>query len=82
MALLQHKITRQIIDTDKVDEYLTTGAWELVISKDVDGIFGDIRKEQLLQMTSLPKAAPKSLVVDELKTDSPLVNVSFTDDLV
>lgn len=80
--LLQHKITKQIIDTDKVDEYLATGVWELIKAKDVDGIFGDIRKEQLLQMTALPKSAPKSLVVDELKTDAPLVNVEFTDDLV
>lgn len=81
--LVQHKITKQLKETDNPNDYTKTGVWELVKSEEVEGVFGDIPKSELLKLTQNKYASsPKSLLVSELQQEVPEINVKFTDGLI
>lgn len=81
--LVQHRHTKQLVETNNPEEYTKTGVWVLVESEEVDGVFGDIPKAELLKLTNVPfGSSPKSLLVKELQTETPTVEVHFTDGLI
>lgn len=79
---IKHKITGQIVETDKPEEYIKTGSWALLSSDKVSGVYAEFSKTQLMQMSGEHRDLPKSEIVGELNINRELVNVNFTDDLI
>ena len=79
---IKHKITGQIVETDKPEEYIKTGSWALLSSDKVSGVYAEFSKTQLMQMSGEHRDLPKSEIVGGMKETRELVNVNFTDDLI
>lgn len=79
---LKHKITGQIIETDKPDEYIKSGSWGYLPDDKVTGVYAEFSKTQLMQISGERKDLPKSEVVGQMNINRELVNVNFTDDLI
>lgn len=79
---IKHKITGQIIETDRPDEYLKSGSWAVVPNEQVGGLYGNFSKQQLMQMSGENRDLPKSEIVGAMSENRELVNVNFTDDLI
>lgn len=80
--LIQHKITKQIVDTDKPEEYLKTGVWVELKDEKVGGVFGNIAKTELMKVANEHRNLPKSTIVEAMKKPVQAVKVDFTDDLI
>lgn len=79
---IKHKITGQIIETDKPDEYLSSGSWAMITDEKVGGVYGEFSKSQLMQMSGEHKDLPKSEIVGQMNVGRETVNVNFTDNLI
>ena len=79
---IKHKMTGQIIGTDKPDEYIKSGSWGYLDDKKVEGVYSEFSKTQLMQMSGEKKDLPKSEIVGQMNINRALVNVNFTDDLI
>lgn len=79
---IKHKITGQIIDTDKPDDYIKSGSWAMLHDEKIGGVYGEFSKTQLMQMSGERKDLPKSEIVGQMAINREAVNVNFTDDLI
>ncbi len=79
---IKHKITGQIVETDKPEEYIKTGSWALLSSDKVSGVYAEFSKTQLMQMSGEHRDLPKSEIVGGIDDKRELVNVNFSDDLI
>ncbi len=79
---IKHKITGQIIGTDKPDEYIKSGSWAYLPDDKVGGVYNEFSKTQLMQISGERKDLPKSEIVGQMIINRELVNVNFTDDLI
>lgn len=79
---VQHKITKQIVETDKPEEYLQTGVWAELKDESVAGVFGDISKTELMKVSGERRDIPKSTIVKMIDKKPTPIKVDFTDDLI
>ncbi len=79
---IKHKITGQIIDTDKPDDYIKSGSWAMLPDEKIGGVYGEFSKTQLMQMSGERRDLPKSEIVGQMAINREAVNVNFTDDLI
>lgn len=80
--LIQHKITKQIVEVDNPESYLSSGSWAKLESKEVSGVYGDFSKTELMKISHEQRNLPKSVVVDNLKDERTTNKIIFTDDLI